>query len=221
MRIRAQKALKAAGIDTAKNPAMSLLIDYAAQNPGLEFGNYGDVKPYRAELRSIGADWRRVCIALDECGTLGVTDESIIEASKHAFSGRLTWSGDHWDYCAGQYWPTEYRAAVASVLEYAAQAARQARPAQSRKIETIAELKALSRENGYNWFDPSTMRFFASRIESGIIKGKYFITSEKNFDGTRRFFSVRSFDEKGDIDTIGEFQAYRNKDAARTAIRGL
>jgi hypothetical protein len=220
MRNRAEKALTAAGINTEKNRAIAKLIDYAAQNPGLEFGNYGEVKAYRAELRSITADWRRVCIALEECAALGVTDKIVIEAAKRAYSGRLEWKIDKWHYCTGQYWPTEYRAAVASVLETAAHTMRQVRPKQERNIETISDLKALNRENGGCWFEPSTMRFFNSRIESGIIKGQYFITSEKHDEEARRF-TVRSFDGQGDIDTVGEFQAYRSKDEARKAIKVL
>ena len=48
-----------------------------------------------------------------------VTDAQVIEASQWAFSGRMTWTDAGWNYCTGQYWPTEYRAAVVAVLRYA------------------------------------------------------------------------------------------------------
>jgi hypothetical protein len=36
-----------------------------------------------------------------------------------SFSGRLSWDGERLSYCAGQYFPTEYRRAVCAVLSSA------------------------------------------------------------------------------------------------------
>lgn len=89
---------------------------------------------------------------------------------------------------------------------------------QTRKVRTIAELKALNKANGGCWFDAATMRFFGTRIESGIIGGRYFITSEQREDDTPRKFTVRSFDSKGKVDTVGEFHSYDTKAEALAAI---
>ena len=46
------------------------------------------------------------------------------------------------------------------------------------------------------------------------------ITSEQPPHDSRKF-SLRSFDEEGDIDTVGQFCAYRSKADAMIALRSL
>lgn len=217
---RAKTAL--AGLGYENSPALVLLVAFAAQNPGLDWRDYGgDGKAYRSEGRSIQADWKRFLTALHEAAGEGVTEATVIAASSRAFSGRLEWKGDHWDYCTGQYFPTEYRKAAASVLEAAISDARQARPEKKAAagISSISELKALHKSNGWHFFDRGAMAFFNSRIESGIIGGRYFITSERFNDDTPRKFTVRTFDERGSVDTLGEFCGHLDKESARDAIK--
>lgn len=105
--------------------ALRAVVVFAAQNPGLEYANYGAPSPYRSDARRITAAWQRVKIAARMCGNLQVSDDDVMQASKRAFSGRLELErkDDTWrvHYCAGQYWPTEYRNACAAVLELAAE----------------------------------------------------------------------------------------------------
>ncbi len=103
-----------------KELIIDALRQWIRQRPGLEFANYGDVSLYRAELRSIGNDLKhaRELLAAVACRD-GITDKDLIDASRRAFSGRLTIdtsSGVSIDYCTGQYWPTEYRRAACAVL---------------------------------------------------------------------------------------------------------
>jgi hypothetical protein len=229
MKLRAGAA-KLAGIDKADLP-LRLLADFAAQNPGLELGNYGHdangLRAYHSEARDIRKDWQRFKTAWVEAMIEGVKAVHIIEASKSAFSGRLTWArhtvnanAHGWEYTTGQYWPTEYRKAAASVLEQAVRAVRRARRPEHRQVETIAELKALNEQNGGCWFGKGETAFFGTRIESGIIDGKYFISSEQPPYGPRQF-TVRSFDDAGSIGTVGEFGAYRNLREAKEALTSL
>ena len=135
MNKRAQSALKGGvGVftyDMNVCTAARALVCYAAQHPGLEYGNYASGwndtdgrRAYFAESHQITKHWHRVRNAVRSL--YGVTNDEIIEACRRAFSGRLTMEqtekGWRVDYCSGQYWPTEYRKAVASVLEYAAEA---------------------------------------------------------------------------------------------------
>ena len=135
MNKRAQAALKGGvGVftyDLNVCTAARALVCYAAQNPGLEYGNYASGwndtdgrRAYFAESRYITKDCHRVRNAVRRL--YGVTNDEIIEACRRAFSGRVTMEqtekGWRVDYCTGQYWPTEYRKTVASVLEYAAEA---------------------------------------------------------------------------------------------------
>ena len=110
-------------VDMATIPAtLRALAVFAAQNPGLEFGNYGHVPSYRADSRRITRDLQRCRTAMRELAWRTVTDAQVIEAAKHTFSGRLSLEpradgSVRVGYCTGQYWPTEYRAAVAAVLD--------------------------------------------------------------------------------------------------------
>ena len=112
-------------MDTRKETLIACLRKFIAQRPGLEFGNYGDVSAYRSEMRSITKDRHHAETMLASVAWRdSITTDSILEASKHAFSGRLAITEPSpgrfvLDYCTGQYWPTEYRRAVCSVLSSA------------------------------------------------------------------------------------------------------
>jgi hypothetical protein len=89
---------------------------FIRQRPGLEFGNYGDATEYRRELRGITRD-KRDAEAMLFCvwRSLMVT-KTLQEAAQQAFSGRLRWNSEMWEYDVGQYYCTEYRRAACAVL---------------------------------------------------------------------------------------------------------
>lgn len=97
------------------------LYRFIHQRPGLEFGNYGDIKLYRSEIRGIGKDLQQARKLLREIELRdSITADDIIRAAKSSYSGRLTISETddgklRIDYCTGQYFPTEYRRAVCSL----------------------------------------------------------------------------------------------------------
>lgn len=113
---------------TTQAPAIDLratvldhLRTFAAGRPGLEFGNYGDVSAYRSEARRIGQqlqDARKLLNAVE--WRTSITADDILAALKTSFSGRLSWIDNGQSlglsYCTGQYYPTEFRAAVCAVL---------------------------------------------------------------------------------------------------------
>lgn len=110
--------------ELTKRQVMDSLWRWINQRPGLDPANYGygedGARAYRSEVRSIGRDLRHareLWWAVD--GDDSITAEAIIAASKRAYCGRLTINPDATiDYCTGQYWPTEYRAAAAAVLAF-------------------------------------------------------------------------------------------------------
>lgn len=65
------------------------------------------------------------------------------------------------------------------------------------------------------------MRFFNTKIESGILQGKYFITSEQYNDDSPRKYTVRAFDDEGSVHTVGEFHAHDTKADALEALREI
>lgn len=88
---------------------------------------------------------------------------------------------------------------------------------------TISEIKAANKAAGQHFFDPDAMRFFRSRVLRGVIGGRFFITSEQFVpsDGTPepRRYTIRVIDERGHVDTLGDFQAYSTPAQARAAAR--
>lgn len=106
--------------DTLKADILAALRKFARQRPGLEYGNYGDPVAYRAELRGITRDLKEAENLLRKIElTPSITGRDLITASRLSFSGRLkiteTPDGVTIDYCTGQYFPTEYRRAVAAI----------------------------------------------------------------------------------------------------------
>ena len=100
-----------------KTDILSALRAFAHQRPGLDPRNYGDRKSYRSESQSVTRDLHHVRELLQAVSWREVTAEDLTRAAE---SGRLT-IADHAKgplvaYCAGQYFPTEYRCAVAAVL---------------------------------------------------------------------------------------------------------
>ena len=99
---------------------LAALDRFTRQRAGLEFGNYGSVKAYRAEQRQITRDLRDYRALAAQVAWRGIDADALLAASRDAYSGRLscTIDGDHarLDYCTGQYFPTEYRKAACAVL---------------------------------------------------------------------------------------------------------
>ena len=88
-----------------------------------------------------------------------------------------------------------------------------------RKYSTIVEVEAHNKAIGRIWFQPGAMKFFNSKIESGIIKGRYFISSEKG-PLEVRMYSVRLV-LNGKIETVGKFNAFFDKTSAKDFIKEL
>jgi hypothetical protein len=85
--------------------------------------------------------------------------------------------------------------------------------------KSMAEVRAAhaAREWGNHWFETGSMQFFRSKIESGILKGRYFITSEINPSDEKRY-SIRYVTDDAQIETLGEFHSYKTKQDAKDAI---
>ena len=80
-------------------------------------------------------------------------------------------------------------------------------------FDSMEDLIEANKSAGNYWFSPSTMAWFGSRIESGLIGGRYFVTSEQGPDEPRRY-SVREAQSDATIETVGEFYAYRTVEEA-------
>lgn len=78
-----------------------------------------------------------------------------------------------------------------------------------------------NREVGNHWFSQDTKRFFGSRI--GMVYqgpgGVYFVSSEKDFQGKRRLYTVRRFDPiSGSVD-VPDSESFQEHGTSRAANR--
>jgi hypothetical protein len=85
----------------------------------------------------------------------------------------------------------------------------------------IHEIRKANREAGYHFFDPDTLRFFDSRIET-VTNGRKFLTSEQFHGSTEsgpRKWTIRELQDDGSIETVSEFQEFASKAEALEAMR--
>jgi len=75
-----------------------------------------------------------------------------------------------------------------------------------KTYENVHEIARHNREKGHYFFEKGAMNFFNSKIESDVIKGRYFITSEISSCDKKRY-SVRLC-LNGKIETIGKFHSF-------------
>ena len=98
-----------------KTEILEALARFIAQRSGIDGQNYGGsrevfMQDYRRILRD-GRDARALLRAVEL--STQMPESILVEVLK---SGRLTWDGKRLEYCAGQYFPTEYRAAACRTL---------------------------------------------------------------------------------------------------------
>lgn len=135
------------------------LARFIRQRPGLEFGNYGDVAAYRAELRQITKDLHHARALLAAVSWRSIDADALKNAFR-AFSGRLSWDAERaqLDYCTGQYFPTEYRKAACAVLSAALwdywrdKCVPESEPHKADAIRRIAA-RELGRSIARRWFN--------------------------------------------------------------------
>jgi len=94
---------------------LEALARFTAQRSGIDGRNYGGSREaFLGDYRRILRDGReaRALLRVVHLSTC-LPDSILVEILNN---GRLTWDGKRLDYCAGQYFPTEYRAAVCRAL---------------------------------------------------------------------------------------------------------
>lgn len=116
--------------DTLKQAICDALATFIRSRPGFDPHNYGDAASYRADVRRAARQKRDAETMLAAVRRRdSITGADLIEAAR---GGRLTIEATRVeypnelpnpygyrvriDYCAGQYYPTEYRAGVCRVL---------------------------------------------------------------------------------------------------------
>ena len=125
----------------------ALLRAFVAQRPGFERGDYNTPSAYRAEQKR--AMWDKAdALALINA----FPDEAAREFLEKHLDGRLRLDGGQLEYTAGQYWCTEYRAAVCRAVSDALRALSWAQ-SQERLAETRKRMaRIVGRGCANRWF---------------------------------------------------------------------
>lgn len=198
------------------------------QSPNLDQADYGGRTPagfaaYWSELRGIRKEQTRARKALRQAREFEYNEQAMTDALQHSFSGRLTWNGERFEYCTGQYFPTEFAPAAATVLEaYVNKVRPKFTPTEEQRGQwwDISDIERANYNAGFHWFDASTTRFFRSRVLKTVYQGKggvFFVSSEKGPHGERRF-TIRKFNPMtADISTFGPFNELSRDRAQRLA----
>lgn len=98
---------------TDKATMLNVLRGFICQRPGFDPANYATARDYRADYRRALRDKGDALAMLRQVELRSYVTASDIVGTG---SGRLSWVGNGWQYVAGQYFPTEYRAAAGRVL---------------------------------------------------------------------------------------------------------
>tara|TARA_R110002012_G_scaffold178838_1_gene344081 strand:- start:599 stop:955 length:357 start_codon:yes stop_codon:yes gene_type:complete len=81
---------------------------------------------------------------------------------------------------------------------------------------SISQFRQLNYQQGYHWFDKSTMSFFGTRLHTDIYGGCVFVTSDKTFEGVRKY-SVRVGMDDGTINSYAFVEYDTRSEAHREA----
>ena len=125
----------------------SALRAFVAQRPGFEHGNYNTLSAYRADQKRAMRD-KADALALISAYPDDADPRFLVDALK----GRLSLEGDQLEYTAGQYYCTEYRAAVCRAVSDALRALSWAQ-SQERLAETRKRMaRIVGRGCANRWF---------------------------------------------------------------------
>ena len=107
-------------MNASKSEILEALAKFINSRPGFDPNNYSDTPSYRHDMREATRQRRD---ALTLLRYVELRDSITAEHLRGAFCRRLTMRDDStqrvrvsFDYCAGQYYCTEYRAAAAAAL---------------------------------------------------------------------------------------------------------
>lgn len=88
-------------------------------------------------------------------------------------------------------------------------------------FKTITQIKIANKNAGFHFFDRKTLKFFNSKVESRVIRGNLFITSERFDATTPRRFTVRAAMVTGAIKTVGGCMQHATLESAKEACKAL
>lgn len=82
--------------------------------------------------------------------------------------------------------------------------------------KTLFQFRQFNYQQGYHWFDASSMKFFGTRLHADLYGGCVFVTSDKNYEGVRKY-SVRVGMKDGTINSYAFVEYDTRSEAHREA----
>jgi len=86
-------------------------------------------------------------------------------------------------------------------------------------FENITEVKLAHKAQGGHFFDRQAMRFFNSKVESKVVSGRYFVTSERYDTDSPKLFTVREVAPSGEM--LGDLFGFQSHDSLEGALIAL
>ena len=83
-------------------------------------------------------------------------------------------------------------------------------------FKSISQFRQLNYQQGYHWFDASSMKFFGTRLHADLYGGCVFVTSDKQYNGDRKY-SVRVGMKDGTINSYAFVEYDTRSEAHREA----
>ena len=92
------------------------------------------------------------------------------------------------------------------------------------EFSSVPQMKVAVTNSGSHWFDKDTMRFFNSKVETGILNRRFFITSERETTSEPKKYTIRYFLREDGEDqlycySIGEFQQFESVADAKEYLK--
>lgn len=85
--------------------------------------------------------------------------------------------------------------------------------------KSLSQFRQFNYQQGFNWFNPDTMKMFGTRLIGDMLGGCVFITSDHTYDRTRKY-SIRMAMESGSIHSYA-FVEYDTLREARKEAKWL
>ena len=102
--------------DLSRAELLDMVASFVNSRPGFDWRNYGDATSYRADMREATQQRHDALKMLAAIGWRDSINANAIRAALQS-GGRLSLSDSgRLEYCAGQYYPTEFRAGACRVL---------------------------------------------------------------------------------------------------------
>lgn len=88
-------------------------------------------------------------------------------------------------------------------------------------FKTLAQVKAANKANGRYFFSRNNMKHDKSIIESGLLNGRYFITSEQPGTDPRKYAIREVRDNQGSIivNPFPHFRKFESKESAKEFLK--